>query len=1020
MLSDDDIWRVERETASVGRSYAAGRGGALSPVRGGGVTHAPGRGLRAAALLGVVLVAVFAAAPAAAQHLLQPVVTSSPASGSTYLPGETITVQVRPRTAPWVAITSGPNNLRLGLTVGSIVKQMTGSVQGRRYSYTVYDHEQRRNVTRWRNTNVLEFNYTVQKGDRDTDGVSVTANSMSGGNIGANVGGSDFGGGDWYPSINKNHSALSAQSSHKVDTPAPTFSGVTGPSVTFYAGASVNYRLPQVANADAAHNVTYSVTPWSISPYTPLPTGYSLNASTATITGSYGSASSGWTTHRLRATDAFNRTADLSFRLRINAGAGIETIAITSNPGADKTYGKVAPFGTNDNITVRVDFTHRLTLVRSGVCLRIQIGSNRRTACNPGYSTSDSSRWDKIDFTYAVQASDWDDDGISFPANPLGGGGKTTNLRFHRTGGSADNRVNVDFGSIPDDPNHKVRGQQTTPGFGSTASPAYSWVRGNAVSQALPAATGGDGGVTYTVGGSLPAGLSFAAATRTISGTPTAAQGRTNYTLTATDGDGDSGTLRFSIEVQEITASISSPGVTEGAAGGTATLEYDVTLNRAPGRQVTVAYAAAADPGTASSGTDYTAISGGTLTFGAAETSKSFEVAVTGDALDEPNETVRVALSNPTGAVLGSAAVGVGTITDDDPTPTLALSLSEPDAGTPDTIAESGAGNATTVTASLSGGISGEAITVTVSATGATAAAGDFSLSSDKTLTIAAGATTSSGTVTVTSVDDATDEPDETATVGGDGGGRARSGGGAFGPDVDHRRRRCPAALVAGADSGVDHGVGRGFDGYGDALEPLGRGGDAHGVGGGGASGDVGGLHVEPGGHIDDRGGGDDEHGDGDGDGCRQRDRRGGQERDGFGFGVGGARARGGGPGGRDVDDPRRRRRADGGAGAVVVVGFGEWRGRDGYGGAFGGVERGGYGDGGGGGGSGRGRCGLHVEPGGHIDDRGGGDDEHGLCDGDGERQRGGFSGQVGDGFGLGVGGPRDRVPGERYADARR
>ena len=300
-----------------------------------------------------------------------------------------------------------------------------------------------------------------------------------------------------------------------------------------------------------------------------------------------------------------------------------------------------------------------------------------------------------------------------------------------------------------------------------TASPSHSWVKGNAVSQALPAATDGDGGVTYSIEESLPAGLSFAAATRTISGTPTAAQAATDYTLAATDADGDKGTLRFSLEIEDIAVSISSPSVAEGAAGATATLEYDVTLNRAPGRQVTVDWAAAANPGTASSGTDYTAITGGTLTFTAAQTSKTFEVTVTGDALDEPNETVRVALSNPSGAVLGSAATGVGTITDDDPTPMLTLALSEPDPGNPDTIDESGAGNATTVTASLSGGTSGEAITVTVSATDATAAAGDFSLSSARTLTIAAGATTSSGTVTVTAVDDTTDEPDETATVGG-------------------------------------------------------------------------------------------------------------------------------------------------------------------------------------------------------------------------------------------------------------
>ena len=63
--------------------------------------------------------------------------------------------------------------------------------------------------------------------------------------------------------------------------------------------------------------------------------------------------------------------------------------------------------------------------------------------------------------------------------------------------------------------------------------------------------------------------------------------------------------------------SISSPQVTEGNSGS-ATLTYTVTLTAAASRQVTVSYADAGT-GTATSGTDYTAISGGTLTFAAGD-----------------------------------------------------------------------------------------------------------------------------------------------------------------------------------------------------------------------------------------------------------------------------------------------------------------------------------------------------------------------------------------------------------------
>ncbi len=714
--------------------------------------RAVGRGLCAAAFLGIALVAAFAAAPAAAQDsctacLVQPIVTSTPASGSTYLPGETITVQVRPRNSPWVSITSA-DSPTLGLNVGGSVKSLSGTLQSRQYSYTVYDHEQRQYVTRSRDTNVLEFSYTVQKGDRDTDGVSVAANALGGGFIGANVGGSSFGGGTHRPNISKNHSAMRAQSGHKVDTPAPSWSGVTGPDIIFYAGGSVSYRLPQVANAASAHNVSYSVTSAR-----PLPTGYTLNASTGTITGSYGSALARQS-YTLRATDGFNRTADLTFHLQVSAEAGIESISITSNPGADKTYGKVAPFGTNDTIFVRVDITHRLTTVlASNVCLDIRIGSNIRRTCNPSYSTSDASRWDKLDFSYAVQAGDWDGDGISFPTNPMGAG-KIGGLRFRLTGIGTDNRVNRNFASIPADANHKVRGQQTVPSFGSTASPSHSWLKGNAVSQALPAATGGDGGVTYSIEESLPAGLSFAAATRTISGTPTAAQAAANYTLAATDADGDKATLRFSLEIEEITVSIDSPNVTEGDSGST-DLTFTATLNTASTQQVTVDYADAGT-GTATSGTDYTAITDGTLTFTAGTTSQTFDVSVTGDTTDEVDETILVTLSNASGATI-STATGTGTITDDDDPPTVSVAAASVTEG------DSGSKNLT-FTATLSAA-SGKQVTVSwAEGTGGTATSGtDYTAITGGTLTFAAGTTSQTFNVSVTG--DVVDESNETVVV---------------------------------------------------------------------------------------------------------------------------------------------------------------------------------------------------------------------------------------------------------------
>ncbi len=81
------------------------------------------------------------------------------------------------------------------------------------------------------------------------------------------------------------------------------------------------------------------------------------------------------------------------------------------------------------------------------------------------------------------------------------------------------------------------------------------YTAGTAISaMELPAAVGGVGDIAYSVT-DLPAGLSFDAATRTISGTPDAATDEpVEVTYTAADGTGASATLTFSITVNaEIT-----------------------------------------------------------------------------------------------------------------------------------------------------------------------------------------------------------------------------------------------------------------------------------------------------------------------------------------------------------------------------------------------------------------------------------------------------------------------------------
>ena len=127
----------------------------------------------------------------------------------------------------------------------------------------------------------------------------------------------------------------------------------------------------------------------------------------------------------------------------------------------------------------------------------------------------------------------------------------------------------------------------------------------------------------------------------------------------------NSATITLSDDDVAPSLSINSPIVAEGNAGST-DMTFTVTLSAASGQRVTVGYAVDnTDPGTATSGTDYAPVSPGTLTLAAGITSGTIAMSVTGDTAVEPDETVRLTLSDPTNATLGTAT-GVGTIVSED------------------------------------------------------------------------------------------------------------------------------------------------------------------------------------------------------------------------------------------------------------------------------------------------------------------------------------------------------------------
>ena len=138
----------------------------------------------------------------------------------------------------------------------------------------------------------------------------------------------------------------------------------------------------------------------------------------------------------------------------------------------------------------------------------------------------------------------------------------------------------------------------TAPAFAVTVAD-QTYTEGEAISPlTLPAASGGNGTLSYSLAPTVP-GLTFTAATPTLSGTPTSA-GSYAMTYQAVDGDNntaasDAATLSFTITVQEPEPSDTAPAFagtvadqtyTEGAAvspltlpeasGGNGTLSYSL------------------------------------------------------------------------------------------------------------------------------------------------------------------------------------------------------------------------------------------------------------------------------------------------------------------------------------------------------------------------------------------------------------------------------------------------------------
>lgn len=163
------------------------------------------------------------------------------------------------------------------------------------------------------------------------------------------------------------------------------------------------------------------------------------------------------------------------------------------------------------------------------------------------------------------------------------------------------------------------------------------------------------------------------------------------------------------------------------------TVPFTLTLHPPSAKQITLDWATVA--GSATADVDYTSASG-SLSFAAGEISKTINISIIPDNLDEHDETLGLSLTNLQEVSAGNSTAA--TIRDEDIMPTIAIS--GPLSG--------GESGVATFTASLSGD-SGRDVTVQFSTSSGTAAAGKDFVALSEPKVIRAGTRTADGTVTI-------------------------------------------------------------------------------------------------------------------------------------------------------------------------------------------------------------------------------------------------------------------------------
>jgi hypothetical protein len=409
-----------------------------------------------------------------------------------------------------------------------------------------------------------------------------------------------------------------------------TFSGNKGLAINVTAGPAGTCVTLTIApaslpalTAGSAYSQTITAS-GGLGPYTyavtagTLPAGLTLNTSTGAITGT--PTISGAYSFTITATDAADSTGSMAYSGTVIApivvdpsslpggtvgspysqtvtatgGTGTKTLSLTGSLPAGLTFtsatglisGTPTTAGTS-NFTITATDANSATGSRAysiTVGTPVSVGPASLPAGTVGsaYSQSVTASGGTGPYTYAVTSG------------PLPAGLSLNTASGAITGTPTASGTSIFSITATDSIGASgLRAYTVTINPAITVSPVSlaNGTVGTALSQTVSASGGNGGPYTYSVTGSLPAGLSLNGASGVISGTPSGA-GSSSFSIVATDGDGATGSRSYTVTVNAAVvittpslpvATVGTPySQTVAAAGGTGSYTFAVTSGALP------------------------------------------------------------------------------------------------------------------------------------------------------------------------------------------------------------------------------------------------------------------------------------------------------------------------------------------------------------------------------------------------------------------------------------------------------